>query len=65
MTGPNNGLIRSLKEQLSKPVQWSVCLLHLHELPLRQVFAAIDEQTLSADSFAGPIGKKVKGAVSK
>ena len=38
MTGPYNGLKRSLEEQLSKPLQWSVCLLHLNKLPLRHVF---------------------------
>jgi len=65
MTGANNGFIRSLEELLDKPLHWVVCLLHLNELPLRHVFASIDGPTVSADSFAGPIGKKLKGAVSE
>jgi len=61
MTGPHNGAIRCLEERLNKPLQWSVCLLHTNELPLRHVFLALDGKTKGPDSFSGPIGKKLNG----
>ena len=35
------------------------------QLSLQHVFAAVDWSTVSADSFTGPIGKKLKGTVSE
>ena len=65
MTGKYNGAIRSLEELLKKPLQWSICLLHTNELPLRHVFMEIDGTTNSPDSFTGPIGKQLDGCVSE
>jgi hypothetical protein len=37
-TGKNNGIIRKLEENLGRPLQWLVCLLHCNELPFRTFF---------------------------
>jgi len=65
MTGEYNGAIRKLEEFLGRPLQWSICLLHCVELPLRQVFLATDGSSTGPDSFSGPIGKKLSGKVSE
>ena len=65
MTGKFNGVIRSLKELLKTPLQWSICLLHTNELPLRHVFMELDGTTNSPDSFTGSIGKQLDGCVSE
>ena len=59
MTGSHSGLIRSLELKLGKSLQWSVCLLHANELPLRHVFIHLDGTTNSPDSFKGPIGQQL------
>ena len=38
MTGAHNGAIKNLEELCKRPVQWSICLLHCNELPLRHDF---------------------------
>ena len=65
MTGPHTGFIRSLELLLLKPVQWSICLLHCNELPLRHVFKYIDGTTSGPDSFNGPIGSSLSSCVSE
>ena len=37
MIGWKSGAIRCMEEILGRPLQWVICLLHLNELPLRQV----------------------------
>ena len=65
MTGDYNGAIRKLEEILGRPLQWSICLLHCEELPLRHVFFLLVNGTSTApDSFSGPIGNKMCGKVS-
>ena len=64
MTGKNSGCIASLEALLGRPLQWAICLLHLNELPLRHVFSALDGTTTGPNSFSGPIGKHLNGAVS-
>ena len=64
MTGPHTGCIRSLEEMLEKPLQWSICLLHCNELPLRHIFTELDGATNSPDSFSGKIGSKLNDIVS-
>ena len=56
MTGAHNGAIRNLEKLCKRSVQWSICLLHCNELPLRHVFQALDGTTSSPDSFSGPVG---------
>ena len=65
MTGAHNGAIRNLEELCKKSVQWSICLLHCNELPLRHLFQTLDGTTSSPDSFSGPVGKSLKGCVSE
>jgi hypothetical protein len=62
--GKYNGCIRALKELIDKPLQWVICLLHANELPLRHVFRTLDGTTKSSDTFSGPIGHCLNGAVS-
>ena len=38
-------------------------MLHLNELPLRHVFQNLDGVTSGPDSFSGPIGRQLNGAV--
>lgn len=64
MTGYENGAIRNIELLLGKPLQWSICMLHLNELPLRHMFIDIDGTTTGPDSFSGPIGKELNGNVS-
>ena len=64
-TGAHNGAIRNLEELCKRSVQWSICLLHSNELPLRHVFQALDGTTSSPDSFSGPVRKSLKGCVSE
>ena len=42
MTGSSRGCIASLEKLLQRPLQWTICLLHCNELPLRQVFMDLD-----------------------
>ena len=65
MTGVHNSAIRNLEELCKKSVQWSICLLHCNELPLRHVFQVLDGTTSSPDSFSGPVGKSLKDCVSE
>ena len=65
MTGEHSGFIRILEELLGRPLQWSICLLHCNELPLRHVFAELDGATSGPDSFSGKIGSQLSGSVSE
>ena len=38
-------------------VVWSICLLHLNELPLRHIVEEVDGATDSSNTFKGPLGK--------
>ena len=40
-------------------------MLYLNELPLRHVFQNLDDVTSGPDSFSGPIGRQLNGAVSE
>ena len=65
MTGKSKGFIASLETVIGRPLQWVICLLHLNELPLRYVFQNFDGITPGPDSFSGPIGRQLNGAVSE
>ena len=58
-TGFNNGVIRRMEIELGRPLHWSICLLHLNELPLRHLFIALDGAMTGPHSFNGPIGKSI------
>lgn len=59
-TGKNGDFIRLLEKQLSKPLQWIICLLHINELPLQHLFFHLDGLTSGLKSFYDPLGKAVK-----
>ena len=63
MTGAYKGAIHLLEERLNKPMQWAICLLLFHELPLRHVFISLDGETKSLNSFSGPTGKRLGGCI--
>ena len=65
MTGKSKGFIALLETLIGRPLQWVICLLHLNELPLRHVFQNLDGVTSRPDSFSGPIGRQLNGAVSE
>ncbi|KAI6646042.1 hypothetical protein LOD99_9572 [Oopsacas minuta] len=58
--GWKNGSIVNLERILSRELQWSVCLLHNNELPLRHLFEYFDGKTSGPNSFSCPIGKSLK-----
>ena len=63
MTGKGKGFIASLETLIGRPLQWVLCLLHLNELLLKHVFQNLDGITPRSDSFSGPIGRQLNGAV--
>ena len=58
-TGYKHGVIRSLKEQLLKPLQWLICLLLCNKLPLRALITKLDGDTRGPREFKGPIGQQL------
>lgn len=56
-TGQHKGVIRLIEEELGKPLQWLVCMLHGNELPLRHLLQHLDGSTTGPRAFSGPIGK--------
>ena len=58
-TGALGGVIRLLEEQLGRPLQWLVCLLHTNELPLRHLLQNLDGVTSGPKAFSGTIGKEL------
>lgn len=53
------GVVRLLEENMKKPLQWVVCLLHCNELPLRHLINNIDSKTTDPASFKGPMRSKL------
>ena len=56
-TGEHAGVIRLLELHLKRPLQWLICMLHLNELPFREVFKTIDGDTSGPGVLKGPIGR--------
>jgi hypothetical protein len=44
-TSVRNGVIRLLELHLGRPAQWSICMYHFNELPLRHLLIHIDGTT--------------------
>ena len=65
VTGKSKEFIASLETLIGRPLQWVICLLHLNELPLRHAFQNLDGVTFGPESFSGPIGRQLNGAVSE
>lgn len=59
-TGWKTGVIRTIEEEIKRPLQWGVCLLHLNELPFRHLFQTLDGETTGPKSFSGLIGSQLK-----
>lgn len=59
-TGWKTGVIRTIEEEIKRPLQWLICLLHLNELPFRHLFQTLDGETTGPKSFSGPIGSQLK-----
>jgi hypothetical protein len=57
--GQKNGIICRLEKYIDHAVHWTVCLLHLNELPLRHYFQYLDGKTTGPKSSFGPIGKQL------
>ncbi len=47
-TEVDNGIIHRLEKRLGRPLQWSICLLHTNDMPLRHLFTSVDGKTTSA-----------------
>lgn len=58
-TGWKGGAIRLLETHFKKPLQWSICLLHANELPLRHLLQLLDGDTKGPYTFSGPIGSRL------
>ena len=56
-TGYKNGIIAEIEQQFGRCVQWSVCMLHMNELPLRKLITQLDGKSTGPKGFSGPIGK--------
>ena len=59
-TGWKGGAIRLIEVSISKPLQWSICLLHTNELPLRHLLQSLDGHTKGPYAFSGPIGSHLQ-----
>ena len=59
-TGTKGGVIAAVKQSSGRPLQWSICLLHLNELPLRHLMQYLDGVTSGPQSFSGQIGKELQ-----
>ena len=59
-TGAKGGVIAAVEQSLGRPLQWSICLLHLNELPLRHLMQYLDGVTSGPQSFSGQIGKELQ-----
>ena len=59
-TGKHGGVIKRVELKLDRPLQLLVCLLHLIELPLREMLRNIDGYASGPHSYQGKIGKKLQ-----
>lgn len=59
-TGWKGGAIGLLETHLNRPLQWSICLLHFNELPLRHLLQSLDGETKGPSSYSGSIGLLLK-----
>lgn len=49
-----------METSINKPVQWSICLLHTKELPLRHLLQTINGHTKGPYTYSGPIGSRLQ-----
>jgi hypothetical protein len=60
-TGHSNGLCACLEQKLGRKVHIVRCMLHLNELPLRQLMKPLDGEIISWNKLAGPIRQLLGG----
>ena len=58
-TGEQSGTIRLLELSLKKPLQWSICLLHLNEIIIRHIIERVDGPNIGPDTYLGDVGKAI------
>lgn len=59
-TGWKGGLIRLLEEELERPLQRSICLLHLNELPFKRFLASYGYGSYGGKTVRGILGKLIQ-----
>jgi len=59
-TGQHNGAIRLVELALCRALQWIICIFHMLELPLRNLFCFLDGSTDGPLGPNGPIGRAIK-----
>lgn len=59
-TGNRGGLISRFEHYIGSTVQWSICLLHANELPLRHLLYRLDGASKGPNALSGPIGKAIE-----
>ena len=58
-TGEQSGTIRLLELSLKKPLQWSICLLHLNEIIIRHIIERVDGPNIGPETYTGDVGKAI------
>lgn len=64
-TGRLGGVIRRIELELGRPLQWVICLLHMSELPFRDLCDTVDGKPTGPNSAGGPIGREITGPSEK
>lgn len=64
-TGTHAGIIHLIEKALNRPVHWFICMLHLCECLLRNVFTFLDGQTSGPTIYSGPIGQQLNDCDNK
>ena len=60
MTGGDGGVIACFEEELGRPVQWAICLLHFSELGFKVTFNHCnDGKNTGPSSWTGKIGEAI------
>lgn len=58
--GGDGGINYYIEAELGRPLHWFVCLLHMNELPLKNLITKLDGKTTSSNTFSGPVGKSLE-----
>lgn len=64
-TGRLGGVIRRIELELGRPLQWVICMLHMSELPFRDLCDSVDGKSTGPNSGGGPIGREITGPSDK
>ena len=59
-TGPNGGVIHHLEMLLVRPLHYSICQLHVNELPFRAIFYYYHGKPSGPENWRGMIGQQIK-----